>query len=48
LVMTYADCFWVLGVGLIVLMPMVLLLRGGRIGLGAPQGQARSHALVET
>jgi DHA2 family multidrug resistance protein len=27
MVMTYSDCFWVLGVGLIVLMPMVLLLR---------------------
>jgi MFS transporter, DHA2 family, multidrug resistance protein len=26
-VMTYSDCFWVLGVGLIVLLPMVLLLR---------------------
>jgi MFS transporter, DHA2 family, multidrug resistance protein len=47
LVMTYADCFWVLGVGLIVLMPMVLLLRGGRIGLGTPQAPTRSHTLVE-
>jgi DHA2 family multidrug resistance protein len=27
LVMTYSDCFWCLGVGLIVLMPMVLILR---------------------
>ncbi len=27
MVMTYSDCFWVLGAGLIVLLPMVLLLR---------------------
>jgi DHA2 family multidrug resistance protein len=27
LVMTYSDCFWVLGVGLIVLLPLVLLLK---------------------
>jgi DHA2 family multidrug resistance protein len=27
IVMTYSDCFWVLGVGLIVLLPMVLLLK---------------------
>ena len=27
MVMTYSDCFWVLGVGLIVLMPMVFILR---------------------
>jgi DHA2 family multidrug resistance protein len=47
LVMTYADCFWVLGVGLIVLMPMVLLLRGGRIMMVGPGAQARSHTLVE-
>jgi DHA2 family multidrug resistance protein len=40
LVMTYADCFWVLGIGLIVLMPLVLLLRGGRI-MGGPAPQAR-------
>jgi MFS transporter, DHA2 family, multidrug resistance protein len=26
-VMTYSDCFYVLGVGLIILMPMVLILR---------------------
>jgi DHA2 family multidrug resistance protein len=26
-VMTYSDCFYVLGVGLIVLMPLVLILR---------------------
>jgi DHA2 family multidrug resistance protein len=45
LVMTYADCFWVLGVGLIVLMPMVLLLRGGRLIIGAPGPQARPQAV---
>jgi DHA2 family multidrug resistance protein len=27
LVMTYSDCFWVLGVGLLLLLPMVLLLK---------------------
>ena len=27
MVMTYSDCFWILGIGLIVLMPLVLLLR---------------------
>ncbi len=27
MVMTYSDCFWVLGVGLICLLPLVLLLR---------------------
>jgi MFS transporter, DHA2 family, multidrug resistance protein len=46
LVMTYADCFWVLGVGLIVLMPLVLLLRGGRI-MGGPGPQARPHQVME-
>jgi len=44
LVMTYADCFWVLGIGLIVLMPLVLLLRGGRI-MGGPGPQARPQAV---
>jgi MFS transporter, DHA2 family, multidrug resistance protein len=27
LVMTYADCFWILGVGLVCMLPLVLLLR---------------------
>jgi hypothetical protein len=27
MVMTFSDCFWILGVGLMVMMPMVLLLR---------------------
>jgi DHA2 family multidrug resistance protein len=27
MVMTYSDCFWILGVGLLLLMPLVLLLR---------------------
>jgi DHA2 family multidrug resistance protein len=27
LVMTYSDCFWVLGVGLLVMMPLLFLLR---------------------
>jgi len=27
MVMTYADCFWILGVGLLLLMPLILLLR---------------------
>jgi MFS transporter, DHA2 family, multidrug resistance protein len=47
IVMTYADCFWVLGVGLVVLMPMVLLLRGGRIIMGGPSPQSKSQQPVE-
>ena len=27
MVMTYSDCFWVLGVGLVIMMPLLLLLR---------------------
>jgi MFS transporter, DHA2 family, multidrug resistance protein len=27
MVMTYSDCFWILGVGLVVMMPLLLLLR---------------------
>ena len=25
--MTFSDCFWILGVGLLVMMPLLLLLR---------------------
>jgi DHA2 family multidrug resistance protein len=27
MVMTFSDCFWILGVGLLVMMPLLLLLR---------------------
>jgi MFS transporter, DHA2 family, multidrug resistance protein len=46
LVMTYSDCFWVLGIGLVVLMPMVMILRPPAPVGGAPTA-ARSHELVE-
>jgi MFS transporter, DHA2 family, multidrug resistance protein len=44
-VMTYSDCFWILGVGLIVLMPMVLILRkSAALGPGsAPRNQAAAR-----
>jgi MFS transporter, DHA2 family, multidrug resistance protein len=41
LVMTYADCFWILGVGLIVLMPMVMILRPTAPRGAAPMAAAR-------
>jgi len=38
MVMTYSDCFWILGAGLIFLLPLVLLLRARpMMALGAPQ-----------
>jgi MFS transporter, DHA2 family, multidrug resistance protein len=43
MVMTYSDCFWILGVGLLLLMPMVLILRpvpamaAGRLSPNAPK-----------
>jgi DHA2 family multidrug resistance protein len=47
LVMTYSDCFWVLGVGLVVLMPMVLLLRRPA-PLASEQGTAQGpHEALE-
>lgn len=36
MVMTYSDCFWLLGTGLLVLTPMVLLLRRSAMPSGAP------------
>jgi DHA2 family multidrug resistance protein len=27
MVMTFSDCFWILGVGLLVMMPLLFLLR---------------------
>jgi DHA2 family multidrug resistance protein len=36
MVMTYSDCFWILGVGLLVLMPLVFLLRAAPLTLGLP------------
>jgi DHA2 family multidrug resistance protein len=47
LVMTYSDCFWVLGVGLIVLMPMVLLLRRPPPLASAPGGAPKPQAALE-
>ena len=35
MVMTYSDCFWLLGTGLLVLTPMVLLLRRSAMPTGA-------------
>jgi DHA2 family multidrug resistance protein len=45
LVMTYSDCFWVLGVGLIVLMPMMLILRrpAPSAGPAAPKSLEAAH-----
>jgi hypothetical protein len=31
--MTFSDCFWVLGVGLLVMMPLLLLLRSPKPAL---------------
>ena len=36
IVMTYSDCFWILGIGLIALLPIVLLLPQ-RIMLSQPK-----------
>ena len=47
LVMTYSDCFWVLGVGLIVLMPMVLLLRRPPPPAGSQAGAVRPREALE-
>lgn len=45
MVMTYSDCFWILGVGLVCLLPLVLLLRASPLSTmnrgagGAPSGR---------
>jgi DHA2 family multidrug resistance protein len=41
LVMTYSDCFWILGAGLLLLMPLILVLRSAP-ALNAPIPTARS------
>ena len=40
LVMTFSDCFWILGVGLLVMMPLLFLLRTPK---PANQPVARAH-----
>jgi len=48
LVMTYSDCFWILGVGLLVLLPIVLVLprraMPAMAASPAPRGQAVARA----
>jgi DHA2 family multidrug resistance protein len=43
LVMTYSDCFWILGVGLILLMPMVMILRPAAPIVAAPSAAPRNR-----
>jgi MFS transporter, DHA2 family, multidrug resistance protein len=43
MVMTYSDCFWILGVGLMFLLPLVLLLRSSPLGAGN-RGSVQSSA----
>jgi DHA2 family multidrug resistance protein len=43
MVMTYSDCFWILGVGLLIMLPMVLLLKSApapTAGRAPPRPQA--------
>ena len=46
IVMTYSDCFWILGIGLIVLMPMVLILRPPAVPFAAVAPTAPTTASV--
>jgi MFS transporter, DHA2 family, multidrug resistance protein len=47
MVMTYSDCFWILGVGLLALLPMVLLLRArAPMGGAHPAAPARARNLA--